>query len=683
MTALELVLVLGPASIGCATFLARLGYSNVTVYEKEEFVGGLNASELPSFRLPYDVVNFELDLMKDIGVKVENKRFLGMQDLTLHKMRNEMDCKAIFIGMGNPEPKVIPIFKDLSEEQGFFTSKSFLPKVAKASKPGMCACKSALPALHGTVIVLGAGDTAFDCATSALRCGAKRVFVVFRKGFTNIRAVPEEMELAREEKCEFLPYMSPHQVLVNPATNRISHLVLARNEQDDQGDWFVDEDQLMKKKCDFVISAFGSALYSQDVKAALDGVAINKWGQIEIDPLTMACNGNATLPGVFCGGDVAGTAETAVEAVADGKLAAWSIHKYLQSLFNVDVGAIPQLPKFYTPIDTVDLSVTMCGLKFINPFGLASAPPATTWPMIRRGFEAGWGFTVTKTFSLDKDVVTNVAPRIVRGTTSGHTYGPGQGAFLNIELISEKTAAYWCQGVKEIKEDFPQCIIISSIMCSFNKEDWQELAKMAEASGTDALELNLSCPHGMGERGMGLACGQDPDMVRKICQWVREAVKIPFFAKLTPNVTNIVVIARAAKEGGADGVTAINTVSGLMGLNAKGQAWPAVGKEKRTTYGGISGNAVRPMALRAVSAIANALPGYPILATGGVDSAEVALQFLHAGAPVMQVSSAIQNQDFTVIDDYSKILTHHFLSASSSCSRFYIFVFSCSCCFTI
>jgi len=113
-----------------------------------------------------------------------------------------------------------------------------------------------------------------------------------------------------------------------------------------------------------------------------------------------------------------------------------------------------------------------------------------------------------------------------------------------------------------------------------------------------------------------------------------------------------VVIARAAKEGGADGVTAINTVSGLMGLNSKGQAWPAVGKEKRTTYGGISGNAVRPMALRAVSAIANAIPGYPILATGGVDSADVALQFLQAGAPVMQVSSSIQNQDFTVIDDY-------------------------------
>jgi len=161
---------------------------------------------------------------------------------------------------------------------------------------------------------------------------------------------------------------------------------------------------------------------------------------------------------------------------------------------------------------------------------------------------------------------------------------------------------------------------------------------MSEQAGAHALELNLSCPHGMGEKGMGLACGQDPMLVRNICKWVREAVKIPFFAKLTPNVTNIVVIAAAAKEGmflftyflketffirncsiifiipkmktniqtsshfyflgGADGVTATNTVSGLMHLKGGSTPWPAVGKEKRTTYGGVSGNAVRPIALR-------------------------------------------------------------------------------------
>ena len=89
--------------------------------------------------------------------------------------------------------------------------------------------------------------------------------------------------------------------------------------------------------------------------------------------------------------------------------------------------------------------------------------------------------------------------------------------------------------------------------------------------------------------------------------------------------------------GNADGVTATNTVSGLMGLKGQGQAWPSIGKQKRTTYGGVSGNAIRPIALRAVSAIANAIPGFPILATGGIDSAEAGLQYLHAGASVLQV----------------------------------------------
>ena len=170
-------------------------------------------------------------------------------------------------------------------------------------------------------------------------------------------------------------------------------------------------------------------------------LSMNRWGTPEVDTGAMT----TSEPWVFCGGDLAGVAETAVEAVNDGKIAAWSMHRYLQSLHGVGVPAEPRLPKFYTAIDDVDISVDICGLRFPNPYGLASAPPATTAAMIRRGFEAGWGFVVTKTFGLDKDIVTNVAPRIVRGTTYGHIYGPGQGAFLNIELISEKTAAYWCE----------------------------------------------------------------------------------------------------------------------------------------------------------------------------------------------------------------------------------------------
>jgi len=635
----------GPASISAGTFLGRLGYNDVTIFEKEDYVGGLNTSELPAYRLPYDVINFEIDLMKDLGVKIEHGRSLHTEDLTLEKMRND-GFAAAFIGIGNPEPKTIPIFDGLTEGNGYYTSKGFLPKVSRASKAGMCACKSELPEIYGSVIVLGAGDTAFDCATSALRCGAKRVFVVFRKGFINIRAVPEEAELAKQEKCEFIPFMSPQEVVMK--NGRVAGMKFFRTEQDDDGKWVEDPEQMSKLKCDFVISAFGSGLYNPAIKDAMKPLVMNRWGTPEVDTLKMT----TSEPWAFCGGDLAGVAETAVEAVNDGKIAAWSMHRYLQGLHNITIDEKPKLPKFYTEIDQVDLGVEVCGIKFPNPYGLASAPPATTCGMIRRGFEAGWGFAVTKTYGLDKDIVTNVAPRIVRGTTSGHNYGPGQGAFLNIELISEKTAAYWVQGVIELKKDFPKHVILSSIMCSYSKEDWQELALLAQTSGPDGLELNLSCPHGMGERGMGLACGQDPDMVKNICKWVKEVSKIPVFAKLTPNVTNIVKIARAAQDGGADGVTAINTVSGLMGLNAKGNAWPSIGVEKKTTYGGVSGNAVKPMALKAVSSIAKNLPGFPILATGGIDSADVTWQFLMCGASVMQVSSAIQNQDFTLVDDY-------------------------------
>ena len=193
----------GPASLSCATFLARLGYNDITIFEKETYIGGLSSAEIPQYRLPYDVVNFEAELVKDLGVQFVLGRSLTKNDLTIQGLRSE-GYKVVFLGIGLPEPKSVPIFKDLNEQMGFFTSKAFLPAVSKASKPGMCACKGlSLPQLHGNVIVLGAGDTAFDCATSALRCGAKKVFVVFRKGFTNIRAVPEEVGL-------FLVFLSKH-----------------------------------------------------------------------------------------------------------------------------------------------------------------------------------------------------------------------------------------------------------------------------------------------------------------------------------------------------------------------------------------------------------------------------------------------------------------------------------------
>lgn len=314
----------GPASISCATFLARLGYSNIQIFEKQDYTGGLSVAEIPQYRLPIEAVKFEIKLMQDLGVRIECGQALGT-NFTLESLHQD-GYAAVFVAMGLPEPKKFSLFENLTSEHGFYTSKDFLPLVAKASKPNMCPCKSyELPKLKGGIVmVLGAGDTAFDCATSAFRCGARKVFVIFRRGFTNMKAVPEEMELAKREKCEFIPFMSPSKVLVK--NNRIVGMEFFKTELDDDGQLIEDKEQTIRLKADYIISAFGSSLFSEDVKKAFAPVNLDINGLPMIDKLTMQTN----VSWVFCGGDLAGSCETTVEAVNDGKTAAWYIHKYLQ-----------------------------------------------------------------------------------------------------------------------------------------------------------------------------------------------------------------------------------------------------------------------------------------------------------------------------------------------------------------
>lgn len=128
----------GPASISCATFLARLGYKDLTIYEKQEYIGGLSSSEIPQYRLPYDAVNFEVELMKDLGVKIiPNKALTTEKDgLTVKNLLGEHGYKAVFLGIGLPNPNIDPIFKNLTTNEGFYTSKNFLPTVSKCSKAG-------------------------------------------------------------------------------------------------------------------------------------------------------------------------------------------------------------------------------------------------------------------------------------------------------------------------------------------------------------------------------------------------------------------------------------------------------------------------------------------------------------------------------------------------------------------
>lgn len=224
-----------------------------------------------------------------------------------------------------------------------------------------------------------------------------------------------------------------------------------------------------------------------------------------------------------------------------------------------------------------------------------------------------------------------------------------------MELVTEKTAGFWCKAMRELKDDFPDRPIIASVMAANVQEDWEELTKMSVKSGADMVELNMSCPHGMHEAGMGLECGQNPKAIEQITRWcVAVAEGKPIFVKMTPNITDMGVCALACKKGGGAGVTVMNTILGIMDFDPMGDPWPKIGSAKYITAGGMCGDQNRPIASRMTADVRRACgPDFCIMGTGGVSSADSTMQLLRLGASVMQICSAIQNQDYSIVNDYS------------------------------
>lgn len=301
----------------------------------------------------------------------------------------------------------------------------------------------------------------------------------------------------------------------------------------------------------------------------------------------------------------------------------------------------------------IDLSVKFCGVKFPNPFVLAAAPPTDNPDMIRRGFEAGWGGAIIKTLSVAAEPVSLVYPMM-----AGLSYkGQRLMGLENIDLISEHKVDEWLPEITKIKKEFPDKILIASIMAS-NKEDWQDLVRRLEDAGIDMIECSFSCPHGMPDRGMGSTIGQNPELTERTARWVKSAARnIPVIIKLTPNVTDIVAVARAVKKSGADGVCAINTVKGLLGFDL--DTWvpyPKVGN--KSTYGGYSGPAIKPVALKCVSEICNNVD-IPVTAVGGLWDWRDAVEFLLAGAETVQSCTAVMAMGFRIIDDLCEGLSNY------------------------
>lgn len=296
----------------------------------------------------------------------------------------------------------------------------------------------------------------------------------------------------------------------------------------------------------------------------------------------------------------------------------------------------------------MNLSIIVNGIEFPNPFLLGSGPPGTNARVIAKSFDAGWGGAVAKTVSLESAKVVNVVPRYgkLRSRESGEIIG-----FQNIELISDRPIDVWLQEFREIKKAYPKHILIASIMEEYEKSRWQELTRMVQETGVDAFELNFSCPHGMTERKMGSEMGEHPDLTEEVTRWVTEVATIPVWAKMTPNITNIKEPSHAAVRGGACGISAINTILSVIGVDLD-TLRPLPTVEGHTVPGGYSSQAVRPIALRMVSQLALSLPKeVSISGIGGIENSHDALEFILLGASTVQLCTGVMLHGVKIIDE--------------------------------
>lgn len=298
------------------------------------------------------------------------------------------------------------------------------------------------------------------------------------------------------------------------------------------------------------------------------------------------------------------------------------------------------------------LKTSVLGIEFENPFLLASAPPTASIESIDKAFEMGWGGAVLKTITPDNLEMTEASPRYAIMKENGKVIG-----LQNIELLSHNTIQYWVDGIKYLKKKHPAKVIIASIMAPVERKEWQNIVHIINDTPIDAFELNFSCPHGMPERNIGMAIGTSAEISILITSWVKSVATKPVFVKLTPNVTNITWIANAVERAGADGLSAINTVQSFMGINLE-TLEPVLNVDGQSTYGGLSGEAVKPIGLKCVAQLRQNL-NLPILGMGGISNWEDAAQYIALGSDALQICTEVMINGYGIIEGFKSGLLNY------------------------
>ena len=292
----------------------------------------------------------------------------------------------------------------------------------------------------------------------------------------------------------------------------------------------------------------------------------------------------------------------------------------------------------------VSLSTEFLGLQCENPFFLSSSIVASSYEMVARAFDMGWAGVVYKTVGFFKP--EEVSPRFDALRKEGTPFI----GFKNLEQISDVDLEENLKILHRLKVNYPNKIVVASIMGQ-NTTEWGQLAKLVTDAGVDMIECNFSCPH-MKENGLGSDVGQNPELVSEYTKVVRKNSYLPILAKMTPNIGNMEIPAIAAINAGADGLAAINTVKSILGIDPETLA-PRMATMGKSSVSGYSGKAIKPIALRFINDMAqcSSLKGVPISGMGGIETWSDALDFITLGCSNVQVTTAIMQYGYRIIED--------------------------------
>lgn len=291
-----------------------------------------------------------------------------------------------------------------------------------------------------------------------------------------------------------------------------------------------------------------------------------------------------------------------------------------------------------------DLSINFCGVKCENPFFLGSSVITNNYDMCAKALDLGWGGVVFKTVGIF--IADEVSPRFDTLRKENEAFV----GFRNLEQIAEHPLEQNLEWMRRLKKDYPNKVLIASIMGQ-DEEEWTVLAKAVTEAGADIIECNFSCPQ-MTTSTMGSDVGQNPDLVQKYTAATKKGTHLPVLAKMTPNIGNMEIPARAAAEGGADGIAAINTVKSITNVDVDSFiVSPSVGG--KSSVSGYSGKAVKPIALRFISELARdpELKGLPISGIGGIETWQDAVEFLLLGAGNLQVVTGVMQYGYRIVED--------------------------------